>query len=108
RDLIAANARSPWARPSPRKEWPDVRFALSYDALKMNGTPSRRVTSTRRIAKSRAWRSLSITHGPAMRTNGLPPPIARPFSLIGITEAIIRGRSGRERPLLPTYATDAA
>src|SRR5438105_4377174 len=60
----------------------------------MNGTPSPRVTSARRIARSNAWRSLSMTHGPAIRTNGLPPPIAKPSSLMGITATIISADVG--------------
>ena len=39
RDLIAARMRRPSSRPGPRNERPEVRLALSYDALKMNGTP---------------------------------------------------------------------
>src|SRR5215470_7621198 len=74
--LIAERTRSPSARPGPRNDWPDVRFALSNDALKMNGTFTRRVMSTRAAAIERACASLSMTHGPAMSASGPPPPIA--------------------------------
>jgi hypothetical protein len=68
-----------------RNERSDVRFALSYDALKMNGTPARRAMSTSRAASSFACASLSITHGPAMSTSGAPPPIRRSPSWTGVT-----------------------
>ena len=40
--LMAARIRRPSSRPGPRNDVPDVRLALSYDALKMKGTPARR------------------------------------------------------------------
>src|SRR6185503_9745061 len=75
RALIAASTRNPSFNPGPRKDRPDVRLALSYDALKINGTPTRDVISTSRAASMVACASLSITHGPAISANGLPPPI---------------------------------
>ena len=42
RSLMTASTRSPSVSPGPRNDLPDVRFALSYDALKTKGTPSRR------------------------------------------------------------------
>ena len=91
RALMPASTRSPSSRPGPRNERPDVRLALSYDALKMKGTRARRAISARLPARSTACCSLSMTHGPAMSTNGLPPPIARSPSLTGVTALIIRG-----------------
>ena len=48
----AASTRSPSASPGPRNEPRDVRFALSYDALKMYGTPARRAMSRSASARS--------------------------------------------------------
>src|SRR5262245_15542780 len=73
--VIDARIRSPSARPGPRHDRPDVRFALSYDALKMNGTCTRPAIAARRLAISSAWLALSMTHGPPMKTNGWPAPM---------------------------------
>src|SRR5438105_11658049 len=88
---MAAIVRKPSSRPGPRNERPDVRFALSYDALKINGMPSRRVSSVSRAASSPAWRSLSTTHGPATSTNGRPPPMAMAPIVTGFTAPIVSG-----------------
>ena len=47
-----ASTRRPSSRPGPRNEPPDVRLALSYEALKMYGTPS--ATAMSRIAMREA------------------------------------------------------
>ena len=52
----------------------DERFALSNDDLKMNGILSRVVSSLSWPAVSRIKPSLSTTHGPAIRKNGLSGP----------------------------------
>src|SRR3954463_364430 len=79
--------RTPSPRPGPRNEVSEVRFALSYEALKMYGTPHRAAISLIARARSIAWVSLSMTQGPAMRTSGRPPPM-----VIGptVTEATVR------------------
>ena len=65
RALIAASTRRPSSSPGPRNERPDVRFALSYDALKMNGTPTRARDVGELGRRDRvACASLSMTHGP--------------------------------------------
>src|SRR3954453_6543659 len=65
----------------------------------MNGTRARRAMSQRRPARSSACASLSMTHGPAISTNGRPPPIVRLPSCNGVTERLYRpgwpSRSGR-------------
>ena len=66
------------AGPGPRNDPPDVRFALSYDALKTYGTPARSRDVADRERRVDGVRSLSMTQGPAMRTSGLPPPIVSP------------------------------
>src|SRR3954471_9976047 len=94
-DFTDARTRKPSVSPGPRNDRPDVRFALSNDALKMNGTPTRRLISTSARAVSRERASLSMTHGPAIRTNGLPPPIVK-------SRSCTTGRLGhglRGRPL---------
>ena len=55
----------------------EVRLALSYEALKMNGTFKERATPLITSAIKRACFSLSITHGPAMR-NKPPEPTLMP------------------------------
>src|SRR5690349_13225187 len=75
-----ASTRSPSARPGPRNDPPDVRLALSYEALKMNGVPARRARSRSASAVSIACASLSITHGPAMSARGPPPRLTPPTS----------------------------
>src|SRR5438874_4798236 len=95
--FTAARIRRPSSRPGPRNDRIDVRFALSYDALKTNGTPARRVISTSRPARSRVCASLSITQGPAMSTNGIPPPTAsRSPTLIAVC------RTGLTPPIVST------
>src|SRR6267154_6442870 len=89
---MAARIRRPSSRPGPRNDRPDVRFALSYDALKMNGIRRRAVISARRPASMAAWPSLSMTHGPAMSTSGRPPPMRMSPMVMGITERYYIGR----------------
>src|SRR5207253_379786 len=54
--------------------FPTRRSSDLYEALKMRGRPSERVTPLMISAMRMAWSSLSITHGPAMRKR-LPPPM---------------------------------
>src|SRR5207253_11368836 len=54
--------------------FPTRRSSDLYEALKMRGRPSKRVTPLMISAMRMAWSSLSITHGPAMRKR-LPPPM---------------------------------
>jgi len=58
----------------PRYERTDVRFALSYDALKMNGTDSALQIAEIFLAIRQTNFSDSITHGPSMKA-GFPPPM---------------------------------
>src|SRR5215831_15808557 len=88
--------RTPSFRPGPRNEVPDVRFALSYDALKMNGTPARRVMSRSASAVSTACASLSMTHGPAMS-------VSEPSPTRTLPAVTIAGRSGRAVTRLPYH-----
>src|SRR5688572_365781 len=75
-----ASTRRPSASPGPRNECPDVRLALSYDALKTNGVPARRAMSRSASAVSTACASLSMTQGPAMSASGPPPRLTPPRS----------------------------
>src|SRR5829696_2962103 len=91
-----ASTRTPSARPGPRNDLPDVRFALSYDALKMNGTRARRAMSRSASAVSMACDSPSMTQGPAMSTSGPPPRLTPPTSMReGSTGLPYHGRRGR-------------
>ena len=70
----SASTLRPASMPGPRKLFAEERFALSYDALKMNGTPRRVVMSLSLPAISCVNVSPSITQGPAMRKNGRSMP----------------------------------
>src|SRR3954468_13551840 len=89
------STRTPSLNPGPRNDEPDVRFALSYDALKMKGTPARRVMSRSAIAVSMACASLSMTHGPAISASGPPPRLTPPTSTGDTTRLPYHGRRGR-------------
>src|SRR5262245_10977529 len=90
RDLTSASARRPASRPGPRNDDRDVRFALSYDALKIKDTPQRAVISLSAVARSSAWVALSMTQGPAISASGCPPPIAKPPMWTGLTTLFYR------------------
>src|SRR5579859_3488750 len=103
--------RRPSARPGPRKLRIEVRLALSYEALKINGRLSDRVTPLMTSAMKSACFSLSITHGPAMRKR-LPEPMLMPSiwketvmreKQNQTTEGteLHRGRSTEEKPTEP-------
>jgi hypothetical protein len=64
----------PASMPGPRKLFFEERFALSYEALKMNGTPRRDVMSLSVPAISCVSVSPSMTQGPAMRNIGRSMP----------------------------------
>src|SRR5436189_6456851 len=78
----------PSRSPMPRKERTEVRFALSYEALKMKSISSAAQISAILFAMRQANFSDSITHGPRMNTGRLPPMTTLPtrndfaFSLI--------------------------
>src|SRR6185437_11341110 len=74
---------SPFSIPSPRNDFPELRFALSYDDLKMNGIASSRVISLSFPATSIWSCSLSTTQGPAMRKKGRSRPASNPQSFMG-------------------------
>src|SRR4051794_22511349 len=84
--------RRPSATPGPRKLRIEVRLALSYDALKIKGTLSDRVTPLITSAMNRACFSLSITHGPAIR-NKLPEPMLTPSTGKKIKKKIFNPKS---------------
>src|SRR5439155_5043974 len=63
---------------SPRKERSEVRFALSYEALKMKSTSSARQISAIFFAMRHTNFSDSITHGPRMNAGRAPPIVTLP------------------------------
>src|SRR5918997_5375809 len=65
----------PFSMPGPRNDLNEVRFALSYDALKISGIPQRDAIFATDSAIIEACSPLSITHGPAMSAMGAPPPM---------------------------------
>ena len=79
--------------PGPRNDLPEVRLALSNEALKMNGMPSARVISFSRPATSWQSASLSTTQGPAIRKNGRSRPTSKPTVHGRVTSS--RGRPFR-------------
>jgi len=85
RARTSARIRRPASSPGPRKDFTEVRFALSYDALKMTGTPQRAAISRMAAAVSSVCAALSITQGPRMKASGLPPPTERDPILTGFT-----------------------
>src|ERR1035437_2885380 len=66
--LTPARMRRPSRSPGPRYAEPRVRLALSNEALNMNSPTASRMPRAMRWTCS----SLSMTHGPAMSTSGLP------------------------------------
>ena len=77
RSLTAASVFRPSRRPGPRNDLPEVRLALSNDALNTSGSSSRSASS----ASASAMRSVrscdSITHGPRIHNSGRPGPHSR-------------------------------
>src|SRR3982751_832377 len=69
---IAARMSHPSSTPMPRYDRTEVRFALSYDALKINGTRSALQISEIFRAIRQTNFSDSITHGPRMNA-GIAP-----------------------------------
>src|SRR6185369_13504572 len=53
--------------PKPRNDLIDVRFALSYDALKTNFTRCAAAIFFNSVAMKKQWSLLSMTQGPAIR-----------------------------------------
>src|SRR5438552_7708448 len=68
----------PSRTPTPRKERTEVRFALSYEALKMKTISSAAQISAIFFAIRRTNFSDSITHGPRMNTGRLRPMVILP------------------------------
>ena len=61
----------------------------------MNGTRQSAAMDTRRSAVISACRSLSIAHGPPIRTSGAPPPIVMEPTATG---RVVIARRARGRP----------
>src|SRR6516225_4904185 len=93
-----ARISSPFSIPGPRYDLPELRLALSYDDLKMNGMPSCDVISFSWPATSIWSCSLSTTHGPAIRKNGLSRPASKPHSFIAFDSG--RGAADDLQPRL--------
>src|ERR1017187_9088185 len=92
--LTPARMRRPSRNPGPRYAEPLVRLALSNEALNMNSPTASRMPRAMRWTCS----SLSITHGPAMSTSGLPSPNA--LYSIGTGEQRLLLRRQPPHPLL--------
>ena len=68
----ARGSCSPSSSPGPRNDLPEVRLALSNDALKTSGSPSRSASCASASAMPRVRSRDSMTHGPAIHRSGLP------------------------------------
>ncbi len=68
-----ASTSSPFCQPGPRFESTEVRFALSYEALKTNGTCRRLQIDARSRAIAAVAAKLSTRQGPAMIASSRPP-----------------------------------
>src|SRR4029077_7588895 len=75
---MAERISQPSRTPTPRKECTEVRFALSYEALKMKSISSAAQISAIFFAIRQPNFSDSITHGPRINAGSLPPMITLP------------------------------
>src|SRR5258708_39302326 len=94
--------RRPSLSPGPRKLLSEVRFALSYEALKTYGTLSLAAMALIEWAILSVWDSLSITHGPAIRKSSAPA--RKPFTSNWLCDDMSRLQlaiSNWQRRLLP-------
>src|SRR5262245_30028827 len=78
RSRTASRVRSPSSRPGPRNDLPEVRLALSNDALNTSGSLSRPASSASDSAMRKVRSCDSMTHGPRTHNSGRPGPQARP------------------------------
>jgi len=82
---MAERISQPSRTPIPRNERTEVRFALSYEALKMKSTSAVAQISAILLAMRQTNFSDSITHGPRINAGRLPPiltfPICNGFDL---------------------------
>src|SRR5665213_790609 len=81
--FTSASTCRPSSMPGPRKLACELRFALSYDDLKMNGTSSAAQISFSVPAVSSCNCIDSTTQGPAIRNSGRSRPTSNPHSFIG-------------------------
>src|SRR5213594_5138412 len=75
---MAERISRPSRTPIPRNDRTEVRFALSYEALKMKSTSSARQISAIFFAMRHTNFSDSITHGPRMNAGRFPPIVTLP------------------------------
>ena len=94
-----ARMRKPSAMPRPRYDCAELRLALSYDDLKMNGTRSSAQISFNCPATSTCSCSDSTTQGPAMRNSGRSRPTSKSHSLIASSRSALAAWRGRRRAL---------
>ena len=66
----------PSRNPGPRNDLPEVRFALSNDALNTSGSRSAGQLG-QRLGDGSVRSCDSITHGPRIHSSGRPPPHSR-------------------------------
>src|ERR1039458_3190953 len=87
--------RRPSFSPGPRYVPPEVRLALSKDALKTNSPTASRMPRARRCTCS----SLSMTHGPAINTKSRPNAL---YSIAtGVNRLLPRLFPGLRQPAPP-------
>src|SRR6266516_2094982 len=98
---MAERISQPSRTPIPRNERTELRFALSYEALKMKSTSSAEHTSSIFLAMRQTNFSDSITHGPRMNTGFLPsmttPPTHNGFDCLLIIYSACHPEPRRRR-----------
>src|SRR5260363_131367 len=89
----SARISSPASMPQPRNDSLELRFALSYEALKMNGSASAAQMSFNAPAISSAICRDSMTHGPAIKKKGRSSPTSNPHKFIRDTSLKARAQA---------------
>jgi hypothetical protein len=91
----AESISQPSRTPIPRNERTEVRFALSYDALKIKLVSSAAQISAIFFAMRQTNFSDSITHGPRINAGRCPPIVTLPMSNGFVFTVIIAGQALR-------------
>src|SRR5438876_4851087 len=102
---MVARISQPLRTSTPRNERTEVRFPLSYDALKIKSTCSAAQTSAIFSAIRQINFSDSITHGPRMNAGRLPPILTLPTRNGLAFTLISKGKQERRKfkGLLPAF-----
>src|SRR5438874_12547283 len=101
---MAERTSQPSSSPIPQNERTEVRFALSYDDLKIRSISSAAQIAAIFLAMRQTNFSDSITHGPRINAGRFPPMVTFPtrngFAFIN---EVTLCRFGRLRSIAATY-----